>query len=52
VSVLTNVFLAYWNPTIFTGIGLAHMMSMMNCLIECSLWQTVEARHNRVEEGV
>jgi hypothetical protein len=35
VSTLTTVFSAYWNLTIFTSIGLAHMMSMMNCLIGC-----------------
>jgi hypothetical protein len=37
VSALTTVFSAYWNLTIFTGIGLAHMMSMMNCLIGCRM---------------
>jgi hypothetical protein len=36
VLALTTVFSAYWNLTIFTDIGLAHMMSMMNCLIGCS----------------
>jgi hypothetical protein len=31
VSVLTIVFWVCWSPIIFTGIGLAHMMSMMSC---------------------
>jgi len=37
VLVLTTVFWACWSLTTFTGIGLAHMMSMMSCLNGCSL---------------